>query len=81
MDPFLEKWDGVNAYRFYFGDVVAYIKADKRPFPEELNSIFLGGGDRVMLIAREFMSSSDLSAMQATMRRAKKPSNRTPLFN
>lgn len=80
MDPFSEKWDGVNAYRFYFGDVVAYIKVDKRPFPKELDSIALGSRDYVMLVAREFMSSSDLSAMQETMRRAKKPSNRMPPF-
>jgi hypothetical protein len=80
MDPFLEKWDGVNAYRFYFGDVVAYIKVDKRAFPPELAAIALGRQDRVMLVAREFMSSSDLSAIQETMRRAKKPSNRMSPF-
>lgn len=28
MDPFAERYDGVNVYRFYFGSYIAYIKAD-----------------------------------------------------
>lgn len=80
MDPFAEKWDGVNSYRFYFGDVVAYIKVDRRPFPRELDAIILERSDSVLMIEREFMSSNDLVAMQATMKKAKIPTGRKSLF-
>src|SRR5205085_5334408 len=30
MDPFGERWDGVNYYRFYLGRYLAYIKVDRR---------------------------------------------------
>ena len=80
MDPFAEKWDGINSYRFYFGDVVAYIKVDKRLFSKELNSIILGASDSVLMVTRDFMSSYDLSAMQLTMKKAKIPAGRRTLF-
>jgi hypothetical protein len=70
MSPFLEKWDGVNAVRVYFGKVVAYIKIDKRPFPRTLRFAALGNRSAAIQIAREFQSSNDLAVMMRVARSA-----------
>lgn len=80
MDPFDERWNGVNAYRFYFGEIVAYIKADQRPFPRNLAKFALGANPRIRMVARDFARSSDLKAMQETLRRGKVPSGKTGVF-
>ena len=66
MDPFKEKWGETTAYRFYFGEVVAYIKADKRPFPEELKKYSLGEDKSLTLIERDFAKSKDFDALRHT---------------
>ena len=63
MSPILEKWHGINAVRMYFGKVVAYIKVDKRPFPEHIRGFVLGAHTSAVQIAREFDSSKDFAAM------------------
>jgi hypothetical protein len=63
MSPFLERWDGVNAVRLYFGKVIAYIKVDQRPFPPSLRSATLGQLPYAVQVAREFQSSKDFEAM------------------
>jgi hypothetical protein len=64
MSPILEKWDGINAVRLYFGKVVAYIKVDRRPFPEHLRKAVLGKQPFAVQIARELEKSKDLAAMK-----------------
>lgn len=66
MDPFKEKWGDTTAYRFYFGEVVAYIKADKRPFPRELKQYSLGSNESLTIIARDFSKSKDFGALRHT---------------
>lgn len=66
MDPFRERWDGVNAYRFYFGHVVAYIKADRQNFTDPLRSLALQTSPKVVMVARSFDTSSDFAAMVHT---------------
>ena len=66
MDPFKEKWGETTAYRFYFGEVVAYIKADKRPFPRELKRYSLGADKSLTIIARDFAKSKDFRALRHT---------------
>ena len=66
MDPFKEKWGETTAYRFYFGEVVAYIKADKRPFPKELKQYSLGSHESLTIIARDFSKSKDFGALRHT---------------
>ena len=67
MDPFRERWDGINAYRFYFGHVVAYIKADKQDFADPLRSLTLQNGPNVSMVTRSFVKSSDFAAMVHTV--------------
>jgi hypothetical protein len=66
MDPFRERWNGVNAYRFYFGHVVAYIKVSNQGFTDPLRSISLLSQPLVTMIPRNFKASSDFAAMLHT---------------
>jgi hypothetical protein len=70
MNPFRENWDGVNAYRMYFGEVVAYIKVDKRPFGSPLKEYILLGGEQVTIIARNFDESKDFQSMIHTAQKS-----------
>ena len=70
MDPFREHWDGVNAYRFYFGNVVAYIKADRQNFAGPLRYLSLQNGLNVTMVTRSFDMSSDFAAMVHTAKRS-----------
>ena len=66
LDPHKERWCGINAYRFYFGKIVAYIKVDARPFPEPLRRHSLLNAQAVYAISRNFATSSDFKAMIST---------------
>jgi len=67
FDPTREKWhDGVTVYRFYFGDVVAYIKVDSRPFQTEFKPISLLYSPSVKVLTRNISTSKDVQAMVAT---------------
>lgn len=70
MDPFRENWDGVNAYRMYFGEVVAYIKVDKRPFRSPLKEYTLLSGEQVTVIARNFDESKEFQSMIRTAQKS-----------
>lgn len=70
MDPFRERWDGVNAYRFYFGHVVAYIKADRQNFVGPLRDLALQSGPNVTMVTRSFGKSSDFAAMVQTAKQS-----------
>lgn len=70
MDPFAERWKGVNSYRVYFGQVVAYIKVDRRPFPAPLNKFSLLGQRHVTLVNRDLSGSNDFNVMIKTVERS-----------
>lgn len=70
MDPFRERWDGVNAYRFYFGHVVAYIKADRQNFARPLQDLALLNQPIVTMVTRSFDKSSDFAAMVHTAKQS-----------
>ena len=70
MDPFREKWDGVNAYRFYFGQVVAYIKVDSRSFPRSLQDLALCRHNILSIVQRDFIGSKDFLAMAWTAKQS-----------
>ena len=72
MDPFPEKSSGVNLYRFYFGEVVAYIKADTLPFPNSFRTIALLEQSTVLLFVREISKSKDFAAMIHTVEQSHK---------
>jgi hypothetical protein len=70
MDPFHERWSGINAYRFYFGRVLGYIKVDRQNIPSEFREIAMAPARDLVLIARDFENSKDLRAMGTLLRTA-----------
>ena len=70
MNPFREKWGGVNAYRVSFGEVVSYIKVDSRPLPSTLRDLSLLAQPTVTLVARDFSKSKDFAAMVHTAKQS-----------
>jgi len=76
MDPFREKWDGVNAYRIYFGEVVAYVKVDSQLFRSPLREIALLAQESTTLVARSLGKSKDMAAMIRTAKESHKHDKR-----
>ena len=68
MDPFKEKWDAINSYRFYFADIVCSIKTDKRNFIKPMSEIMLKPDRPLYLICRNLENSSDYRAMLSVAR-------------
>ena len=66
MNPYLERWDGVNAYRLYLGKIIAYVKFDKRSFGETFAKFSLRNSEHLRIISRSLAESKDLVAMQET---------------
>lgn len=64
MNPFRERWSGVNAVRLYLGWVVAYVKVDQRSFPSPISEMVLGKRGTTIMVAREFDDSKDLDIMR-----------------
>jgi hypothetical protein len=67
MDPFKEKWAGATAYRFYFGEIIADIKVDQRPFPSGLQQYALNEHKTMTIIPRDFVKSKDFGALRHTV--------------
>lgn len=65
MDPFRERWSGVNAYRVSLGVVAAYVKVDKVRFTGPLSNYCLRPGERLVLVAREFGRSRELRVIDS----------------
>ena len=70
LDPQREKWFGVNAYRLYFGEIVAYVKVDAQPFPPRMQALSLRSAPPVLVVARAMSESKDLRAMKHTVKRS-----------
>lgn len=64
MNPFGERWRDIHAYRLYFGEHVAYIKVDKRPYTEPWKSLQLGSQRTLHVTARDFDASKELRVMK-----------------
>jgi hypothetical protein len=63
LDPIREKLVGVNTYRFYFGRIVARLKASNQPFPAQLSCVELGSDPMLRIVTRDFGESKDLATM------------------
>jgi hypothetical protein len=63
MDPFAERWDSVNSYRFYLGGYAAYIKVDGRRFPEAFAKAALNPEGPLHLISRALATSKDVGVI------------------
>lgn len=73
LDPRRERWvGGINAYRVYFGEIVAYIKVDSRAFQPPFNSISLLGSPTVKVVSRNLATSKDFQAMVNTVEKSLK---------
>lgn len=72
LNPQRERLFGVNAYRFYFGQVVAYIKVDAQPFPEPLRRNSLLNAPAVRVVSRNIATSKDFGAMVSTLQKSHK---------
>jgi hypothetical protein len=77
MDPFRHKYEGVNAYRMYFGAIVAEIKVDQQPFPGALAQLGLRAAPPVRVVVRDFTKSSELAVMRKTAQLALTPKRRS----
>jgi hypothetical protein len=67
-DPFRERWHGVNAYRLSLGVVTAYVAVDQHPLPDYLRSIAVADGQPLLLVERDFASSSEARAVRSIAR-------------
>ncbi len=63
IDPFREKMDGVNYYRFYLSRYIMYIKVDKQNSVGSMKSVELKEGSPLYLVSREFEKSKEFSIM------------------
>lgn len=69
-DPFRERWSGVTAYRFYFGRVIGYFKADRKPTPQQFCDIEIAQNRDLILVGRDFQKSKDLQTARRLMQTA-----------
>lgn len=63
FDPFSSKFEGVNCCTFYLGGYVAYLKTDKRPFPEPLSHFIMRPDKPLIIVKRDFEKSKELPLM------------------
>ncbi len=72
MNPFRERYDGVNFYRVYCGRYVIYIKVDQRKTGPKLRELQLAQGRDLYLVARDLKASKEWPIM-ANMTQANAP--------
>jgi hypothetical protein len=73
MDPFRERYEGINYYRLYLGNYVVYCKVDQRLPGEAFRSIQLTPERPLIVIARELKKSKEFSIMAQIVRKNEKP--------
>jgi hypothetical protein len=75
MNPFRERWGNAVAYRFYFGEFVAYVKVSRAQFPKQFHNLALTQSTPLFVVARDFSSSKDLGAMARMARESEAARN------
>ena len=68
MDPFRERYEGVNYYRIYCGRYVLYVKVDKKRTSDTFRDMQLGQDKKLFVIARELKKSKEWPLMQKIAR-------------
>ena len=63
MDPFAERYDGRNYYRFYCGRLVIYVKVDQRKTRAKFSDMQLAPGRDLYLVARKLKRSKEWPLM------------------
>jgi hypothetical protein len=67
MDPFVERWDRVRAYRLSAGVITAYIKVDHARFRESFRRSALKPNAPLVILTREFGTSSEADVARAVV--------------
>ena len=70
LSPFRERLSGINAYRLYLGEAVAYIKVDSQPLPNPFRNYALLARPHLTAIARGLEESKDYASMVHTVRQS-----------
>jgi len=63
MDPFRERYDGVNYYRIYCGRYILHVKVDKRRTGDRFAELQLTPGGVLFVVARDFDHSKERPLM------------------
>ena len=64
LDPHIDRFDGINFYRFYMTGFVIYIKVDKRSAPEFMKQLLIREGNPLWIILRDLHKSKDGQIMK-----------------
>lgn len=59
MSPFPERYDGVRCYRFFLGNIIAYIKVDKQSYKYPIVQSQLTPNQPLLLTKRNFWESKE----------------------
>ena len=60
FDPFREKINHVNFYRFYMAGYVVYMKVDRRPMPPPWSRLAIREGESMYVVRRDMDKSPEL---------------------
>lgn len=63
MDPFLERYEGINYYRIYCGKYIIYVKVDSRKTRGVFSKVQLKPDSPLYVICREFNKSKERKVM------------------
>jgi len=64
MDPFCEKYDGINYYRIYCGRYLLYVKVDKKKTKGSFSEAQLRPESGLVIVARELKRSKEWPVMK-----------------
>jgi hypothetical protein len=64
MDPFKERYEQVNYYRFYLGNYIAYVKVDRQRTPAVFEQFALAPDNPLTIVARNFDRSKEKVVMR-----------------
>lgn len=70
LGPFRERLSGINAYRLYLGETIAYIKVDSQPLPTPFRNYALLARPHLTAIARSLEESKDYASMVHTVKQS-----------
>jgi len=71
MDPFKGKISDITFYTFYLGNIIAYIKVDKRKAKTPMKEIQIDPNRPLYLVKRNFWDSKEVSIMRNMVERLK----------
>jgi hypothetical protein len=64
LNPHPERYSGVNYYRLYLAEYVAYVKVDQRATPEAFRDWVIGSSSELIVLARDPKKGKDSELMR-----------------